>query len=241
MDTCKLNGRKPKMIAHRGVSKLERENTCAAFIAAGNRSYFGIETDVHVTADGQYVIIHDDTTTRVAGVEYVVEETDLATLRSLRLRDVVTEEVREDLCLPTLEEYISLCKKYDKIAVLELKKRMPEEAVRGIADVVRRMGHMEKTVFISFSLENLIDLRAYCPEQPAQYLLSSVADVDAMVETLKTYHLSLDVKYTALTREIVEKVHAAGLEVNVWTVDDPEVGAEMIALGVDYITSNILE
>ena len=69
MDTCKLNGRKPKMIAHRGVSKLERENTCAAFIAAGNRSYFGIETDVHVTADGQYVIIHDDTTTRVAGVE----------------------------------------------------------------------------------------------------------------------------------------------------------------------------
>ena len=44
-----------------------------------------------------------------------------------------------------------------------------------------------------------------------------------------------------MTREIVEKVHAAGLEVNVWTVDDPEIGAEMIALGVDYITSNILE
>ena len=241
MDTCKLSGRKPQMIAHRGVSKLERENTCAAFIAAGNRSYFGIETDVHVTADGQYVIIHDDTTTRVAGVEYVVEETDLATLRSLRLRDVGTEQVRGDLCLPTLEEYIGICKKYDKAAVLELKNKMPEESVRGIADVVRRMGHMEKTVFISFALDNLIALRAYCPEQPAQYLLSSVADVDAMVETLKTYRLGLDVKYTALTREIVEKVHAAGQEVNVWTVDDPEIGAEMIALGVDYITSNILE
>ena len=241
MDTCKLSGRKPQMIAHRGVSKLERENTCAAFIAAGNRSYFGIETDVHVTADGQYVIIHDDTTTRVAGVEYVVEETDLATLRSLRLRDVGTEQVRGDLCLPTLEEYIGICKKYDKAAVLELKNKMPEESVRGIADVVRSMGHMEKTVFISFALDNLIALRAYCPEQPAQYLLSSVADVDAMVETLKTYRLGLDVKYTALTREIVEKVHAAGQEVNVWTVDDPEIGAEMIALGVDYITSNILE
>ena len=241
MDTCKLSGRKPQMIAHRGVSKLERENTCAAFIAAGNRSYFGIETDVHVTADGQYVIIHDDTTTRVAGVEYVVEETDLATLRSLRLRDVGTEQVRGDLCLPTLEEYIGICKKYDKAAVLELKNKMPEESVRGIADVVRRMGHMEKTLFISFALDNLIALRADCPEQPAQYLLSSVADVDAMVETLKTYRLGLDVKYTALTREIVEKVHAAGLEVNVWTVDDPEIGAEMIALGVDYITSNILE
>ena len=93
-----------------------------------------------------------------------------------------------------LEEYIGICKKYDKVAVLELKNKMPEESVRGIADVVRSMGHMEKTVFISFALDNLIALRAYCPDQPAQYLLSSVADVDAMVETLKTHRLSLDVK-----------------------------------------------
>ena len=62
MNTCKLETLKPRMIAHRGVSGLERENTCAAFVAAGNRGYFGIETDVHLTADGQYVIIHDDTT-----------------------------------------------------------------------------------------------------------------------------------------------------------------------------------
>ena len=40
-----LNSPKPLMIAHRGVSGLELENTCAAFVAAGNRSYFGIETD----------------------------------------------------------------------------------------------------------------------------------------------------------------------------------------------------
>ena len=88
MDTHKIAMRKPRMVAHRGLSGLERENTCAAFVAAGNRSYFGIETDVHCTADGQYVIIHDDTTTRVTGQELVVEETDMATLRQLRLFDV---------------------------------------------------------------------------------------------------------------------------------------------------------
>lgn len=54
MDTIKMNSRSVRMIAHRGVSGLERENTCAAFVAAGNRSYFGIETDVYQTADGNY-------------------------------------------------------------------------------------------------------------------------------------------------------------------------------------------
>lgn len=241
MDTCKLNGRKPLMIAHRGVSKLERENTCAAFIAAGNRSYFGIETDVHMTADGKYVIIHDDTTTRVAGEDYVVEETNLATLRRLRLRDVATEEIRGDLCLPTLEEYISICRKYEKVAVLELKNRMPDEAVWEIAEIIKGMGYLEKTVFISFALDNLVALRSRYPQQPAQYLLKEIPDPDAVLEVLTKYSLGLDVKYTSLTKEMVDRIHEAGLEVNVWTVDDPRQGAELIAMGVDYITSNILE
>ena len=68
MDTIKINKQITRIIAHRGLSGLERENTCAAFIAAANRSYYGIETDVHVTADGKYILIHDDDTTRVAGV-----------------------------------------------------------------------------------------------------------------------------------------------------------------------------
>lgn len=241
MNTRKLETIKPRMIAHRGVSGLERENTCAAFVAAGNRSYFGIETDVHRTADGQYVIIHDDTTTRVAGVELTVEETDMATLRSLRLTDVGTELPRGDLCLPALEEYISICKKYDKTAVLELKNRMPDESVWEIVEIVRACGWLEKTIFISFKLDNLIALRAKYPEQPAQYLLSKIEDPDALLETLTTYRLDLDVKHTALTHEVVEAIHAAGLGVNVWTVDALEDAARVIAMGVDYITSNILE
>lgn len=51
MDSIKLDTRTAKMIAHRGLSGIEKENTNAAFIAAGNRSYFGIETDVHKTVD----------------------------------------------------------------------------------------------------------------------------------------------------------------------------------------------
>ena len=100
------------MIAHRGLSGLETENTCAAFVAAGNRSYFGIETDVHVTRDGRYILIHDERTGRVApGTDYAVEETDYALLRSVRLADGDSGRTRGDLCLPSLSEYIRICRR----------------------------------------------------------------------------------------------------------------------------------
>lgn len=241
MNTYKIEAPKPCMIAHRGVSGLERENTCAAFIAAGNRSYFGIETDVHQTADGKYVIIHDDTTTRVTGKELVVEETELAVLRQLQLFDLNTDMPRGDLCLPTLEEYISICKKYEKVAVLELKNRMSAEAIEEIVDIVTNCGYLENTIFISFSLENLIDLRTNHPEQPAQYLVSKIDELDELIETLKKYNLDLDTKHIAVTRESVAKLHDHGIKVNVWTVDSPEDAENLIRMGVDFITTNILE
>ena len=239
MNTRKLEDLKPRMIAHRGVSGLERENTCAAFVAAGNRSYFGIETDVHLTADGQYVIIHDDTTTRVAGVEMTVEETDFATLRSLRLLDRESESPRWDLVLPTLDEYIGICKKYDKIAVLELKNPMPEACVVEIIQAVEAMGYADKMVVISFAWENMVLLRKNFPNQKAQFLLKEWDD--KWLAELQKYSLGLDIKHTAITTELVEKIHFIGQEINCWTVDDPADAARVIACGVDYITTNILE
>ena len=241
MNTIKMNQPKPLMIAHRGLSGLERENTCAAFIAAGNRSYFGIETDVHQTIDGKYAIIHDSSTLRVAGEELIVEEEELSALRQLQLLDPQTELPRSDLRIPTLEEYIRVCKKYEKVAVLELKNRMPREAIFEIADIVASLGYMEQTIFISFKLENLVDLREKYPEQPAQYLLSKIEDAQATLATLKAHNLDLDVKYTAVTQELMDLMHDNGIKVNVWTVDSPEDAENLTQLGVDFITTNILE
>ena len=67
MNTIKLHANSVKMVAHRGLSGLEAENTCAAFVAAGNRSHYGIEADVHKTVDGKYVIMHDENTLRLSG------------------------------------------------------------------------------------------------------------------------------------------------------------------------------
>lgn len=242
MNTIKLNkqGANVKMIAHRGLSGLERENTCAAFVAAGNReTYWGIETDIHCTADGKYIIIHDDTTTRVSGETYTVEETDFDVLRSLRLLDKNADGSRWDLVLPTLEEYISVCKKYEKIAVLELKNPMPEEAVCQIIRAVEEMDYAERMVVISFSFDNMVFLRKNFPNQKAQFLLKEWDDL--WLPKLQEYNLGLDIKFTAITAELVEKIHGIGQEVNCWTVDTLEDAARVMACGVDYITTNILE
>lgn len=120
MNTEKIKKLNVKMVAHRGVSGLERENTAAAFVAAGNRSYYGIETDVHVTADKKYIIIHDDDTERVAGIKLNVEESRYKELRKIKLKDLDGSD-RADLCFPSFDEYLDICKKYEKVCVLELK------------------------------------------------------------------------------------------------------------------------
>ena len=106
MDTLHLNAPQVKMVAHRGMSGLELENTCSAFVAAGNRSYYGIETDVHRTSDGHFIIIHDDNTKRVAQDEMIVENTCYETLRAIRLCDKDGKKGRKDLLMPSLQEYV---------------------------------------------------------------------------------------------------------------------------------------
>ena len=230
---------KPLMIAHRGMSGLEMENTASAFVAAGQRSYYGIETDVHRTADGQFIIIHDDNTKRVAGDEMIVEQTSFRTLRSLRLLDTDGQQGRGDLILPSLREYIGICKKYDKAAVLELKNHFIPEDIDKIIDIIRQEDYLDQVIFISFDLPNMICIRERLPQQQAQFLISSVPDW--LLDTLQKYRLDLDIKHTVLTREYVEALHAAGIKVNTWTVNTPEDAQRVIDMGVDFITTNILE
>ena len=240
MDTLHLKSPKPRMIAHRGLSGIEMENTCSAFVAAGNRSYFGIETDVHVTADGRFIILHDDTTRRVALDDLTVEESTYETLRSLRLCDTDGKRGRRDLMLPSLREYVRICKKYEKISVLELKNPMESGQIDQILDVLREESWLEHTIIISFDLSNLVDVRNKLPEQNAQYLIERKIP-DDLVDTLKKYHFDLDIDYRLLTEDFIRRLHGEGIRVNVWTVNSLEDAQRLTAWGVDFITTNIVE
>ena len=239
-DTIKLvSDKKPLMIAHRGMSGLELENTASAFVAAGQRSHFGIETDVHRTSDGEFIIFHDDNTKRIAGDEMIVEDTCFETLRSIRLQDKDGKKGRRDLIMPSLQEYIGICRKYEKTAVLELKNHFVPEDIDGIIGVIREQEYLDQTIFISFDLPNMICIRAKLPDQRAQFLIKE--PTDWLLDTLVANRLDLDIKHTGLTPEYAKLLHDNGIQINVWTVDTLEDAQRMIDCGVDYITSNILE
>lgn len=239
MDTVKINRGQARMIAHRGLSGIEKENTLSAFVAAGNRSYFGVETDVHRTADGQYIIFHDDKTTRVALDTMVIEETTFETLRKLRLTDIDGARGRADLIMPSLDEYIGVCKKYEKVCVLELKNHFEPEAIEEILGIVKARDYIDSMIFISFDLPNCVYLKGAHPEYSVQFLISTFPD--DLIDTLKRHRLDLDIHYKALTADHVKALHDEGIAVNCWTVNDEEAAERLVAWGVDYITTNILE
>ncbi len=240
MDTIKISEKQQtQIIAHRGCSGLETENTNAAFVAAGNRSYYGIETDIHLTADGNFIVIHDDTTARVAGDDLVVEETDYASLREMLLFHKDGQKSRYDLHMSSVEEYIGICKYYEKKTILELKNSIPKNKIYELCDRIDALGYLEEVIFISFDVNNLIAIREKYPNQKIQYLIV-ICDEENYADLVK-YHFDLDISQKRLTKELVDKCHGDGIKVNCWTVDKLERAETLISWGVDYITTNILE
>lgn len=241
MNTIRIDKQQARLIAHRGVSGLETENTNAAFVAAGNRSYFGIETDVHVTADGEFVVIHDDSTGRVANDDLSVEGSTLKTLQEVILKDKDGSTTRGDLRIPTLEEYIRICKAYGKTPVLELKNAFTEADIVRLCERMKALDYFEEVVFISFVYENLLTIKTLFPTHTVQFLTVQRADMDWLIGELAAHGMDIDVHWPVVTPAFMARCREVGVKVNCWTVDDPAVAEKLIELGVDFITSNILE
>ena len=236
-DTVSFDKQDTKMIAHRGLSGLEIENTAEAFEAAGKRSYFGIEADVRRTADGKFVICHDDNLDRLAGVDISVEETTLEELQKIPLLDKKGKKCNARLS--DLETYIRICKQYDKEAILELKSSFTEEEIGRMVEIIRVLGHLERVTFISFGYGNLEKVRQILPNQSVMYLFSKLTP--EITEQLIRDRIDAAIAYHALTRKALHTFHEAGLTVNCWTVDGKAIAASLASMGVDYITTNILE
>lgn len=235
-----ISRKNTRIIAHQGLSVAERGNTLPAFIAAANRPYYGIETDVHVTGDGKFVCIHNEDTLDISGDLLTVEKTSFDTLRSLKLKDLDGTLGRCDLRIPTLEEYVTVCRNYGKQAILELKNRIEYDKIAEIVEIIRKVGYLEGTTFISFSLENLIDVRSIIPEQSAQFLIYGKQFPSDLIQTLRKHRLDLDIYFELLTKENIDLLHENGVVINAWTVDDPQKADELMGWGIDQITSNRL-
>lgn len=228
-----------KIVAHRGLSGIENENTLLSFVAAGNRSYWGIECDVHVTKDGKYIVCHDDETARVCERNVSIENSNFDELRSLKMKELGSQCLPDSIKLPTLSEYLAVCRRYGKFAVVELKNPMQSENIAEIVEICEREYSLNRIVFISFCFENLVAIRDLKPFQIVQFLSDKYNE--EIFEKLKKHKFDLDVWYGRLTAENVAALHGAGIKVNCWTCDDVTVAEKLISIGVDFITTNILE
>ncbi len=239
MNTVKFNKGNVKVVAHRGLSGIEKENTNSAFVAAGNRSYYGIETDIYRTLDGKFVTNHDNNLKRVGGENIPVEEVTLEVLQNTVLFDKDGTKDRKDLHPSTLENYINICKKYEKHSVLELKSKFTDEEIERIVNIIKEFGYIENVTFISFVYDNLLKVRKVLPGHSAQFLFKEITD--EIIEKVIEDGFDVDVQYTALTKENIQRLHEAGIKVNCWTVNELEVAERLTEWGIDYLTTNILE
>ncbi len=239
METIKLSNKKPLMIAHRGLSSFEKENTMAAFIAGGNHTYYGMECDIHVTKDNVIVVCHDSNLERVSGVNLIIEESTYEEIQKVNLYDVKKENNWPYLKVPTFEEYLDCCIRYNKVAVIEFKFLFKEEDVYRVIEIVKSRNYLDKCVFISFVYENLTFVRKYDSNINVQFLLAEYKD--ELIERCIKESVDIDIHYSLLNQERIDYLHQNNLKINVWTVDDPEIGEKLSEMKVDFITTNRLE
>ncbi len=227
-------------IAHRGASGTAPENTIAAFKKAIEIGVDAVELDLHGSADGEVVVIHDSSLDRTTDQGGAVNQTPLETVKRADAGGWFAPEfVGEPV--PTLTEALE-CIGKKTIAVLEIKDPFIAEA---IVAKVHETQSLDLTVIISFHTSVLQTVRTLEPRIPTGWLVGS-HNTHARPEQL-CQHLGelgcslLNVNHQLITAAFAYEVRRRGITLWCWTVDDVVRMREMKAFGVQGITSNYPE
>ena len=114
-----------------------------------------------------------------------------------------------------------------------------ELEIKEIIQIIENEEYLENCIFISFLRNPLLIIKELLPNNKIQFLNDKV-DKDTFSFCVNN-KFDIDVQHKALSKEVVEMFHKENLQVNCWTVDDPNRAEELVEMGVDYITTNILE
>ena len=214
-----------QVLAHRGASRAERENTLAAFRRARQLGADAVELDVRLTADAVLVVHHDprlaDTGRPITDLPYRL------------LPDYV----------PTLDEALQAC---DGMWVnIEIKNDESEpdfDPTDHIAELVVhalvQRGSLDRWLISSFRLNTVNRCRLVEPDIATAWLVTDIAP-DTVRQTADFGHRAVHPYFANVTEEFIAECHAAGVQVNVWTCDDPDAMQRLSKWGVDGICTNV--
>lgn len=218
-----------KWVAHRGYSIEAFENSYDAFLLAANLPFWGIETDVHQTKDGIFVIHHDDNMKRTTGVDMEISTSSLEELRTLTYKGTTQRIV-------TFKEYLDICINHQKSAIIELKPFFTTSMIVELLKIIQTMNYLLKCVFISFEADNLLRLRAIAPDVKIQLLINRVDPI--IINFCNEQNFDLNIDHIILNRELVDTLHNHQIQVNCWTIRTKEEANKYIDLGVNFITTD---
>ena len=235
----------PLFAAHRGGALLWPENSLLAFRNALALGADFLELDVHLTGDGEVVVIHDPTLDRTTTGTGPVRRRTLAELGALRLKDPRGAVVEEGI--PTLAQVVELAAAGKRQLLLEIKpderrQRYPgiEEAVLAVLD---RHRFMPFTVVMAFEGETWRRVRQLRPEARVAALYSARRLRAGAVASELTALAQAGVAFVGLeqglvTREVAQQARLAGLTLGVWTVNEREAIARFIDQGVGVVITD---
>ena len=212
------------VIAHRGASAAERENTVIAFRRAVELGADGIELDVRRTADDRLVVHHD------------------AVLTDGRvIRDTCGADLPDHV--PDLASALDACA--GVFVNIEIKND-PSEPDHDPTDWVahRTLAHLERRglgpqwLISSFRAETVERCRVLAPRLRTAWLVTELDD-DVVERSTRVGHAAVHPWVDTLAETDVRRAHAAGLMINTWTCDEPERIAELMSWGVDGICTNV--
>jgi glycerophosphoryl diester phosphodiesterase len=228
----------PLALAHRGGAGVPDnvgiENSVAAFAHAYRMGYRYFETDVRLSADGVVFAVHDETLERLTGSTRAVADMTAAQLRSELL------DGREPL--------VSLDDLMDEFGDAKFNVDVKsDDVVEPMCQLVKRRGAFDSACLASFSAARLKQIRAFEPQIATSAGPAEVAAFRLLpgfaARRIASAPVALQVPerrgpITVVTRGFVQRAHAAGVQVHVWTVDDEASIERLLDLGVDGIVSD---
>lgn len=210
----------PWVVAHRGGAKLAPENTVAAFEKAIALGADAIELDIHLSSDGEIVVIHDDTLDRTFGQSGVVRQMTAAQLRAAGV--------------PMLRDVLKLS---GVKWIVEIKHPHGGRN-EGIEEKLVQMldGDLDRYVVITFDQQSLRRLHQLQPDLATGFLYSTPHDAEEVKRDLGVRYLGPN--FRLVNRAFIDAAHDAGLKVNPWTVNEEKDLRAMLDLGCDAITTD---
>ncbi len=225
-------------IAHRGASSLAPENSLPAFRLAGEYGYWGAECDASVTKDGVWVLMHDQTVDRMTNGRGPVGGFTLEEIRKFRIDAGANGRFYTDLQVPTLEEFLQICKAYDMTPVVEIKTVQEDADYDTLATLLRQTQMEDRAVVLCFDDQKLQKLREVSPVQ--MMLLSNRPSKAAVDRVLELENCDLALEYRHCSGALVNYAKEKGILLNVYTVDDELICRDLVRRGINFITTNLL-